>query len=184
MRLMILSLVSLTIGCVGGTGTIAPPPPIQTIDITPNPPTTLKSPPGHDFDRDAGLDNSSSVDAGSLPASVDSGSDASPMLNEAGTGIACQSVATTHCITDMATICIEFAQSSEGSCQGLGAVLLTGACGSDSSSDLSRSSGGCLNNCGLKTYYYPLGSGIPTPQDRQAIQQLCASNGLSFVSTQ
>jgi len=89
-----------------------------------------------------------------------------------------------HCLTNMATLCIAYYTSHEVECETSGHQTSgwhPGDCGSDQGSALTRSNGGCVNECGLVQWNYRLGGFAPTDESRQAFKESCEAANRTYV---
>lgn len=130
---------------------------------------------------DTGLDSNVGVDASTCDSSIqllDSGLDSSDSLTcESGT------LVVGHCLFNMATRCQEYFSDHSIECKQahpMGGAWWDGPCGSESGTDLHRSSGGCKDSCGNISWSYPLGNEPPTAATTQVTKDMCVG---TYVST-
>jgi len=94
-----------------------------------------------------------------------------------------------HCLYNMATVCQEYFSDHEADCKSLtvhpmGGSWWPGPCGGEPGTDLHRSSGGCMNECGSITWSYRLGGGPPDEVSIQGEKDLCeAFPGYTYIMT-
>lgn len=130
------------------------------------------------------VDADASLDAGtdsSLPdSSLDSGIDSSDA------GPTCESGTTVvgHCLFNMATACQEYFSDHSVDCpdRPMGGTWWAGPCGGEPGTDLSRSSGGCHDECGSIHWSYRLGGYLPNDESRQGWKDSCeAIPGRTYI---